>query len=246
MKKKIKLRDLTKEQWDTNRDSLCKLDKGENCDKCIFQWVGCDDSILRSSWINHKEMYSDKFLNQEVEIEAPDILDEVEKEYLSNIIKPFRDRVISIEKVGCINNKYFIGIKINSKLVDYGEEYLSLPFFQNKMYKGMEVDKNYTLADLGLFQENTKITLTEFWNSKKNLAIHCDTKEKAKQLLKAFDKMGKKWSAGASYLEYIYWNSYKQNTCYNNNNGYCSIDWCKEEDYKIYEFDDVDFEELEK
>lgn len=243
MKKKIKLKDLTKEQWDTNRNSLCKLDKGENCDKCIFQWVGCDDSILRSSWINHKEMYSDKFLNQEVEIEAPDILDEVEKEYLSNIIKPFRDRVISIEKVGCINNKYFIGIKINSKLVDYGEEYLSLPFFQNKMYKGMEVDKNYTLEALGLFQENTKITLTEFWNSKEKLAIHCDTEEKANKLLRAFNKIGKKWCDDDSYIGNNYWYDKRENTCYSNDNGYTSINWYKENDYKIYEFDDVIIEE---
>ena len=35
----------------------------------------------------------------------------------------------------------------------------------------------------------------------------------------------------------------KENTCYSNNNGYCSIDWCKEEDYKVYEFEDVIIEE---
>lgn len=246
MKKKIKLRNLTKEQWDTNRVSLCKLDKGENCDKCIFQWVGCDDSILRSSWINHKEMYSDKFLNQEVEIEAPDILDKVEKEYLSNVIKPFKHRVISIEKLGCINNKYFIGIKINSKLVDYGEEYLSLPFFQNKMYQGMEPDKEYTLAELGLFQENTKITLTEFWNSKEKLAIHCNTEEKAIKLLKVFDKMDKRWSTGDRYSKNNYWNEYEKDTCYNNGNQYSPIYYFKSNNYKVYEFEDVDFEDLEK
>lgn len=150
MKRKIKLRDLSKEQWDKNRDSLCKLNKGENCNNCIFQWVCCEDSILRASWINHKEMYSDKFLNQEVEIEAPDILDKVEKKYLRNIIKPFRDRVIYIKKVkSYYNDAYFISINISSKYIPEGE-IICFPFFNNKMYEGMEDRKEYTLEELGL------------------------------------------------------------------------------------------------
>lgn len=150
MKRKIKLRDLTKEQWDKNRDSLCKLNKGENCDNCIFQWVCCEDSILRASWVNHKDLYSDKFLNQEVEIEMPNILDKVEKKYLRNIIKPFRNRVIYIKKVKCDNNNYFISIKISSELAQSGEEKICFPFFQNEMYKEMETNKEYTLKELGL------------------------------------------------------------------------------------------------
>lgn len=46
-----------------------------------------------------------------------------------------------------------------------------------------------------------KITLSEFFKNDEKLAIHCDTEEKANLLLKAFDKMGKKWFAGNSYLE---------------------------------------------
>ena len=151
MKKLIKLRDLSKEQWDKNRDSLCKLNKGESCENCIFQWVGgCSDSIYRSSWINHKDFYSDKFLDQEVEIDAPDILDEVEKKYLSNIIKPFRDRVIYIKKVkSYYNDAYFISINISSKYIPEGE-IICFPFFNNKMYEEMEDGKEYTLEELGL------------------------------------------------------------------------------------------------
>lgn len=149
MKKTIKLRDLTKEQWDKNRDSLCKLNKGENCDNCIFQWVCCEDSILRASWINHKEIYSDKFLNQEIEIEAPDILDEKEKEYLSNVIKPFRYRVVSIAKIG-YNDRYFISIRIQSKFTLSKMGHTDLPIFNTDMYEGMESNKEYTLKELGL------------------------------------------------------------------------------------------------
>ncbi len=91
--------------------------------------------------------------------------------------------------------------------------------------------------------ELKKITLSEFWKSKENLAIHCNTKEKAKQLLKAFDKLGKKWFGGDSYLEINCWNKNKENTCYSNINEYSPIDWYKAHDYTIYEFEDINFEE---
>lgn len=151
MKKKIKLRYLTPEQWDANNDSICKSLSPGCCENCIFRWVGCEDSILRSSWINHKDLYSDKFLDQEIEIETLDILDEKEKKYLREVIKPFRNRVVCIRKVGCANNdKYFIGIKISSRLTLSEVEFFYLPLFQNDMYMGMESNKEYSLEELGL------------------------------------------------------------------------------------------------
>ena len=48
-------------------------------------------------------------------------------------------------------------------------------------------------------QPNKKITLKEFWESKEELAIHCNVEEKAKALLCAFDKMGKEWCSGDLY-----------------------------------------------
>ncbi len=181
MKKKIKLRDMTKEQWDANRNSLCKFKTMQSCDECIFKWVNCLKSSYKELWIYHKDLYSDKFLDQEVEIEIPDILDKEEKEYLSFVIKPFK-----------------------------------------------------------------KITLKEFWNSKEKLAIHCDTEEKANKLLRAFNKIGKKWCDDDSYIGNNYWYDKRENTCYSNDNGYTSINWYKENDYKIYEFEDVDLGKLEK
>lgn len=88
--------------------------------------------------------------------------------------------------------------------------------------------------------KKNKITLDEFWSSRKNLAIHCSTEQKANKLLKAFDKYGEIWRSEYSYLEINYWNKYEEKTCYCNNNGFCCIDWYKENDYKIYEFDEVD------
>lgn len=148
MKRKIKLRDLTAKQWDENKGIECN--KCKHCDNCKFGYINCDTSNFKSSWINNKDMFSDKFLNQEIEIEGPDILSEAEKEYLSAVIKPFRDRVIFIKKVKCANNNYFISIKISSELSQSGEGRIYFPFFQNDMYKGMEANKKYTLEELDL------------------------------------------------------------------------------------------------
>ena len=240
MKKRIKLRDLTPEQWDNNRTSLCNLFSNGYCGNCVFQWVGgCSDSFYRSSWINHKDCYSDKILDLEVEIEMPDILDEEEKRYLSAVIKPFKAKIISITKFGlvCGDDEY-----IFIKLIN-GEEIRLPRFKENTMYKEMEVGKHYTLEELGLVQKEYKITLTEFWNSKEKLAIHCNTEEKANKLLTLFDKMGKKWCSRESYLEINRWDRYKENTCYSNTHGYCYINFFKKNGYKVYEFKDVDFEE---
>ena len=73
------------------------------------------------------------------------ILDNIEKNYLSNIIKPFRDRIDYITKVNLSNGKEYIFIKMKNY------EKISLPFFKaGTMYKGMENDKEYTPDELEL------------------------------------------------------------------------------------------------
>lgn len=88
--------------------------------------------------------------------------------------------------------------------------------------------------------KNKKITLKEFFNSDKNLVIHCDTEEKANILLKAFDKLGKKWCAGAFYTEKTNWDEYKEKTCYSNEGTFCYKDWFLGLGTKVYEFEDVE------
>ena len=76
---------------------------------------------------------------------AKPILDNIEKNYLSNIIKPFRDRIDYITKVHLSNNREYIFIKMKNY------EIISLPFFTaGTMYKGMENDEDYSLKDLDL------------------------------------------------------------------------------------------------
>lgn len=88
------------------------------------------------------------------------ILDEKEKEYLSAVIKPFRNRVKYIYKTNEIDDCSQI-IFIYMERYDYEEnlrcEYMDLPHFKkDTMYKGMEAGKKYTLADLGLDKEVKK------------------------------------------------------------------------------------------
>lgn len=88
-----------------------------------------------------------------------DILSDKEKEYLSAVIKPFRDRVCHIRKERG-ENIHVQYISIKSKRYDYDEdyvdeddvyEYVALPYFKkDTMYVNMEVNKNYTLEELGL------------------------------------------------------------------------------------------------
>ena len=78
------------------------------------------------------------------------ILDDVEREYLGNIIKPFRKNIITIRKIDYYEHEYIeIFIYRPGEIVSC--EAISFPYFnKGEMYKGMEIDKEYTLDELGL------------------------------------------------------------------------------------------------
>ena len=72
------------------------------------------------------------------------ILDEVEKEYLYNIVKPFKNKVEYIVKHQEGANEY-ISIVVREEISTF------LPNFKKgTMYKGMELDRKYTLEELGM------------------------------------------------------------------------------------------------
>lgn len=78
--------------------------------------------------------------------EFKEILDKKEKEYLSYVIRPFRNRVKNIKKISHHDyKKCWIKIKLTT------DEGIDFPFFkEDTMYKGMEMNKEYTLKELGL------------------------------------------------------------------------------------------------
>ena len=97
--------------------------KGFNCE-------GCGERVLK--WL--LEEYSEP------------ILDDVEKEYLSAVIKPFRKKITYIKKNKCLTNgMQYLFIEICDG------DYMHFPYLDDdSMYKGMELDKKYSLEELDL------------------------------------------------------------------------------------------------
>ena len=89
-----------------------------------------------------------KFLEWLEEECVPEILTEREKAYLSAVIKPFRKDVEWIERM---DNSFVNGNQHQFLCISLTNDYCCLPLFKkDTMYKGMEVDKKYTLKELGL------------------------------------------------------------------------------------------------
>lgn len=88
-----------------------------------------------------------------------EILTDKEKEYLSTVIKPFKDRIVSIRKQEKVTGpEEFIrtgGVTGAEEFIEIFHEYAYYPlnfpkFEKGKYYKNMEVGKEYTLEELGI------------------------------------------------------------------------------------------------
>ena len=84
-----------------------------------------------------------EWLNQEYK---NPILDDLERKYLSAVIKPFRKKISYIRKrKDLTKGKKYIQIEL------YDGDTMYFPYLANdEMYKGMKLDRNYTLEELGL------------------------------------------------------------------------------------------------
>ena len=116
------------------------------------------ENISRSRNIAHlcnlKDNYSS--LGKIIKIEEPEyktvykskveILDEAEKRYLRNFITPFKNSIETIRRLySPTKKKDYIQIRYRD------DRPTNFPYFEsNTMYKGMELNKNYTLEELGL------------------------------------------------------------------------------------------------
>ena len=82
----------------------------------------------------------------ETVFEREKVLDETEKKYLAEVIRPFRKRIQFIQK-----KKEITEINPYIRIVCEDNDKLVFPYItDNSMYKGMEVNKKYTLKELGL------------------------------------------------------------------------------------------------
>jgi hypothetical protein len=85
------------------------------------------------------------------------------------------------------------------------------------------------------------ITVDFFWDPVISKSIHCDEEWKANYLTQVFDRMGKTWCDGSSYLDNpsIY-NHNGSTTCYTNKGTFESITSSKQRQKHVFEFEEVD------
>lgn len=114
-----------------------------------------------------------------------DILDTVEKEYLENIIAPFKNKVRGIKKCSFYDDKEleYISIILDSRI----DSDIDLPHFKhNTMYRHMELGKEYSLEELGLFniysnQDSPLSQLSRRDLERKIIALQLDLKDYKKK-----------------------------------------------------------------
>lgn len=88
--------------------------------------------------------YTDSILEWLVQEYKQKLLDKVEKKYLSEVIRPFRKEVIAIKKLEVPSGREYI-------LIILKDDGMHFPCFKkDTMYKGLELEKRYTLEELGL------------------------------------------------------------------------------------------------
>ena len=117
-----------------------KIGEVVGIDDFEYTKIGQSNACYVVRYSNNK---MDWFTVHDLEL-VKEILDETEKEYLNNVIKPFREKVTSIQKDGNRLREY---IKICIK----HDANIGLPNFEtDTMYKGMKIYKQYTLSELGL------------------------------------------------------------------------------------------------
>ena len=115
-----------------------------DCEYCCLggQWKYCipyeDNEELLDTTYMPKEKYKSK-----------EILDDIERKYLSNFCKPFINNILYICKYNNIDSTQYIYIEYFNCLGDINS--LTLPIFKkDTMYKNMELDIRYTPKELGL------------------------------------------------------------------------------------------------
>lgn len=99
---------------------------------------------VEGSWYQSR-VGINKIIRTKIVVTPKEILTDKEREYLRNVIEPVKDKVRFILK-----SEYRYS-KRQYVYIDLNEDYISLYSFKtNTQFKGMKVDKKYTLKELGL------------------------------------------------------------------------------------------------
>lgn len=118
------------------------------------EWAWTDEMLEPLTEENIKKYLEEcvkDFKNYNIKFEInkkESILTEEEKEYLSAVIRPFRDRVRYIEKRSEGDQYILISLRIDEK--PYCENFLLPNFKADTMYNGMILFKQYSLEELDI------------------------------------------------------------------------------------------------
>lgn len=135
--------------------------------KNVYRYDGDNDDMDSIGYFDmtgrYRELYNDVRLGESdktsiltwLDMEyTKQVVDEIERQYLSSVIKPFKKRAVFVRKDfhnGLDGNKYEqIVIRVKSAMPNLFAD-IELPFFkEGTMYKGMKIYKEYTMKELGL------------------------------------------------------------------------------------------------
>lgn len=109
--------------------------------RCLY---GTAENLIDIDDVNECDIIKvERPVKYETVYERKEILDTEEKEYLSAVIKPFRNKVEYIKKRRNGDKEYI--------MIGLDDESLYLPYFkEGTMYRGMELYEEYTLEELEL------------------------------------------------------------------------------------------------
>jgi hypothetical protein len=74
--------------------------------------------------------------------------------------------------------------------------------------------------------------------SNDNIAVHCSTKNQAKDFCRKMHEHGLSWRSGKSYLKFTNWKFYKEKTVYESDGGFANLEYCKNKNRTILEWSD--------
>lgn len=127
-------------------DILTYQISNENVVETVNGWTG---KSIKEFEILHPSYKVLKLERPQTIYKFKEVLDAKEKEYLSAVIRPFKNRIENIHKVELVDYEY-IRIEILGFCAGIDDS-ISLPYFKKgTMYKGMKSNKNYTLKELEL------------------------------------------------------------------------------------------------
>ena len=141
-KKEKDMKETNLEHYKEDLKEIVKInfDNSRGVIKKIRETFGCQIKVERGEYV------TDAILEWMAQPYKEPILDDAERKYLADVIRPFRNKIDTISKFQTWDgSSQYIYISMKDNHMG------TLPVFpKGTMYKGMEAGKHYSLKELGL------------------------------------------------------------------------------------------------